>query len=416
MVIKMRPEATEDEKQDIINFLKDEGLIDERNQSHCWSNREETIAPKKNISKTKVAIVGVGLIGGSLAAAIRKFLPDIEVVGVDFEDTLQRAAKLKYIDAAVPKLEDLPEDIDILFLAAPIKTNIELLQKIVSLKKWKDLLITDMGSTKVSITRTAEQLSVPGTDNNWSFIGGHPMAGSERGGVGQANPFLFQNAVYVLTPGKTRHPTDEKMALLINLLYKVGARIIKISPEFHDRLVAHISHLPYVVAVSLINFIAQEEKSDIFYQLAAGGYRDLTRIAQSSYSVWSNIFQDNKQNIISAVDNLVRYFNSLKECLEKDNFKRELLRAQKTRVKMPAGTKGFINPLVDIRVEIEDKPGVLADITTTLANEAINIKDIAILKIRENLGGVLQLSFENQKTARKASERLKTRGYRIFGV
>ncbi|NIM11124.1 MAG: prephenate dehydrogenase/arogenate dehydrogenase family protein [Candidatus Aminicenantes bacterium] len=336
--------------------------------------------------------------------------------GVDFEDTLQRAAKLKYIDAAVPKLEELPEDVDILFLAAPIKTNIELLPKIVSLKKWKDLLITDMGSTKVSITRTADQLSVSAADSNWSFIGGHPMAGSERGGIGQANPFLFQNAVYVLTPGKTRQPADEKMALLINLLYKVGARIIKISPEFHDRLVAHISHLPYVVAVSLINFIAQEEKSDIFYQLAAGGYRDLTRIAQSSYSVWSHIFQDNKQNIISAVDNLVRYFNSLKECLEKDNFKRELQRAQKTRVKMPAGTKGFINPLVDIRVEIEDKPGVLADITTTLANEAINIKDIAILKIRENLGGVLELSFEDQKTARKASELLKTRGYRIFGV
>lgn len=348
-----------------------------------------------------------------MAAAVRKFLPDTVIYGVDFEETLETAKKLNYIDVALPSVDQLPEDIDILFLGAPIKTNVELLGKIVSLKEWKHLLITDVGSTKDSITRAADDLADKG--GGWSFIGGHPMAGGERGGVGFANPFLFQNAVYVLTPPKKRKPSDEQMAVFINLLYKVGARIIKISSEFHDRLVAHISHLPYVVAVSLINFIGQDEKSEIFYQLAAGGYRDLTRIAQSSYSVWSNIFKDNKRNIIEAVDNLITYFTFLKECLEKDDFKKELQHAQKTRVKMPSGTKGFINPLVDIRVEIEDKPGVLADITAILANESLNIKDIAILKIRENLGGVLQLCFEDQKMARRAAALLKSRGYRIYG-
>jgi prephenate dehydrogenase len=357
--------------------------------------------------------VGVGLIGGSMAAAVHKFLPDVEIYGVDFEEPIERAKELKYIDVVVPEPKDLPRDIDLLFLAAPIKTNIQLLKKIISLKKWKDLLITDVGSTKASITQTADQLSEKGS--GWSFIGGHPMAGSERGGVDAANPFLFQNAVYVLTPSKTKKPSDVKMAMLIDLLYKIGARIITVSAEFHDRLVAHISHLPYVVAVSLVNFIGKEEKSDIFYQLAAGGYRDLTRIAQSSYSVWSNIFEDNKQNIIEAVDHLAAYFGFLKECLEKDDFKKELQRAQKSRLKMPVGTKGLINPLVDIRVEIVDKPGVLAEVTSILAAEAINIKDIAILKGRENLGGVLQLFFEDQKTARKASKLLSSWGYRIFG-
>lgn len=346
-----------------------------------------------------------------MAAAVRKFLPEFRVYGVDFPEILEKAKKLKYIDEAVSKPEDLPADIDILFLGAPIKSNIQLLQQIVSLDKWKDLLVTDMGSTKASITNMADQL--PG--NNWSFIGGHPMAGSENAGIEAANPFLFQNAIYVLTPSKTRPPADEKMSMLINLLYKIGARIIKISPDFHDRLVAHISHLPYVVAVSLINFIGDNEKSEIFYQLAAGGFRDLTRIAQSSYDVWSNIFKDNKENILEAIDSLIKYFDFLKKCLEKDEFKKELHKAQRTRVKMPAGTKGFINPLVDIRVEIEDKPGVLADITSILAGEAINIKDIAILKIRENLGGVLQLQFEDKKTARKAAEFLHAKGYHTFG-
>ncbi len=204
------------------------------------------------------------------------------------------------------------------------------------------------------------------------------------------------------------------MSLLINVLYKIGARIIKITPQFHDRLVAHVSHLPYTVAVSLVNFLEGEEKSDIFYQLAAGGYRDLTRIAQSSFAVWSNIIQDNKENIIEAVDHLIQYFNRFKLLLEKDDLKelkKEMQRAQRTRVKMPSGTKGFINPLIDIRVEIEDKPGVLADITTIMANEGISIKDIAILKIRENLGGVLQMSFDTKKTAYKAVECHEAKGY-----
>jgi prephenate dehydrogenase len=358
----------------------------------------------------KVAIIGIGLIGGSLAAAMRRFLPEIEIFAMDSPETLEKALKLGYIDVAVQHAIDLPDDLDILFLGAPLKTNIQLLEEIVSAKQWQDLLITDVGSTKASITAAADGLSGQG----WSFIGGHPMAGSEKGGIEAATPFLFQNAVYVLTPSKTKAPADEKMSLLINVLYKIGARIIKISPEFHDRLVAHVSHLPYTVAVSLVNFLQGEEKSDIFYQLAAGGYRDLTRIAQSSFAVWSNIIQDNKKNITEAVDHLIRYFNRFKGLLEKDDLKelkKEMQSAQRTRVKMPSGTKGFINPLVDIRVEIEDKPGVLADITMSLANEGISIKDIAILKIRENLGGVLQMSFDNKKTAHKAVECLETKGY-----
>jgi len=367
--------------------------------------------PTAEASETVVAIVGIGLIGGSLAAALKRFQPGVKVIGVDFPETLEKALLLKYIDVAVERVEDLPEGIDILFLGAPLKTNIELLQQLAPLPKWKETLFTDVGSTKASISAAADLLP----ENNWFFIGGHPMAGSERGGIEAANPFLFQNAVYVLTPTKSKTPSDEKLTLLINLLYKVGARIIKIQPDFHDRLTAHISHLPYTVAVSLVNFLQGEEKSEIFYQLAAGGYRDLTRIAQSSYSVWGHIIQDNKANILEALDHLILYFNRFKSLLEKDDLKelkKEMQLAQNTRIKMPSGTKGFINPLVDIRVEIEDKPGVLSDITTIVAAEGINIKDIAILKIRENLGGVLQMSFEDKKTALKACEYLQVKGYK----
>lgn len=364
----------------------------------------------EDLNTYKIGIIGVGLIGGSLAAALKRFVPGLKIYGCDNPEVLEKAKERHYIDVGIEELKDLPDDLDILFLGAPLKTNIELLDRVAK-KKWKDLLVTDVGSTKGSITHRADELGGGG----WTFIGGHPMAGGERPGVEWANPFLFQNAVYVLTPSQTKTPSDEQMSVFISLLYKIGARIIKISPEFHDRLVAHVSHLPYAVAVSLVNFLKNEEKSDVFYQLAAGGYRDLTRIAQSSYAVWSNIIEDNKPNIIEAVDHLIEYFGELKKMLDSQDhkaLKKEMQGAQRTRVKMPAGTKGFINPLVDVRVEIEDRPGVLSDITTTMADEAVNIKDIAILKIRENLGGVLQMSFEDDKVARKAARLLQEKGYK----
>lgn len=354
--------------------------------------------------------MGVGLIGGSLAAASKRFWPEIEVWGVDSPETLEKALQKGYIDTAAPDIAALPDDLDLLFLGAPIHTNIELLNECVASRVWRDLLATDLGSTKNSILSAAENAGGEG----WSFIGGHPMAGGERGGVDNANPFLFQNAVYVLCPCVKRPPGDEKLAFLINLLYRIGARVIQVSASLHDRLVAHISHLPYLTAVSLLNFIAGEEKSDLFYQLAAGGYRDLTRIAQSTHSVWNNIIRDNKQNIIQAVDALILYMQHLKQLLEKEQFQPELLQARKIRERLPANTKGFINPLVDIRIEIEDKAGVLQDITSLLANDGINIKDIAILKIRENLGGVLQLSFEDRQTADRSQQLLEMRGYKIF--
>lgn len=373
------------------------------------------MGPQK-VSRLKVAIVGVGLMGGSLAAALKKFVPGAEVFGVDIPETLEKAGELGLIDRAVSEIAELPEDLDLLFLAAPILTNIRLLREVVAARTWNNLLITDMGSTKASIVREADTLGDAAEGSGkWAFIGGHPMAGSERAGVGQANPFLFENAVYVLSTTENANPSQEQKSLLMGLLVRIGARIIDIPADFHDRLVAHVSHLPYIVAVSLVNFIGEDEENELFYQLAAGGYRDLTRIAQGSYSMWSNIFHDNKQNILKAVDNLTGYFTYLKSRLMEDNFKEELNLAQDRRVKMPVGTKGFINPLVDIRVELVDRPGVLADITSAVAAENINIKDIAILKIRENLGGVLQLSFGDRPTADKAAGVLRARGYRIFG-
>ncbi len=360
----------------------------------------------------KIAVFGLGLMGGSLAAALKRFTTEIIVYGYDFDDTMNQALELKIIDHKVDKLNDLPSDLEIAFLAAPISSNLDLLKQLAALDKWDNLLISDLGSTKQSIVEFAD--SLPG--DNWSFIGGHPMVGSEKSGIDASTPYLFENAVYILSDSEKKTAADEKLSLLINILYKIGARIIKIPAAFHDKLAAHISHLPHLLAVSLVDFIGKQQKNDLFYQLAGGGFRDLTRVAGSSVDLWKDILGQNKENVCEVIDNFIGHLSEIKKNLENDTIEPVLLSANRKRNMIPSDTRGFINPLVDLRIEIEDKPGVLSDITSVLASAGVDIKDIAILKIRENLGGVLQLSFDKSKTARKAADLLQDKGYKTFSA
>ncbi len=358
----------------------------------------------------KIAVFGLGLMGGSLAAAFKKFLPELQVYGYDFDETADRALDLKFIDFKLEDFNELPDDLDIAFLAAPISVNLDLLKTLTAIKTWKHLLITDLGSTKKSVISTAESLAGP----RWSFLGGHPMVGSEKTGIDAATPFLFENAVYILSESSERKVPDDSMSLFIRILYKIGARVIKIPAEFHDKIVAHISHLPHLLAVSLVDFIGKQEKSDLFFQLAGGGFRDLTRVAGSSVNLWKDILGQNKENISLVLEEFAKHLLSIKDKLNDNSVESVLRSANKKRTQIPSDTRGFINPLVDIRVEITDTPGVLSDVTSILASEGVDIKDISILKIRENLGGVLQLSFDRSKTASKALSLLAARGYKVF--
>ncbi len=270
----------------------------------------------------RIAVVGLGLIGGSLVKSLRRVVPDCKLVGVDFHEMLVQAHD--DLDAVF-----LPENLaqalgeaDLVFLATPVGVILHLLPE-VSRAVRPGTIVTDVGSTKSWIVRQAAQYF----NGERYFIGGHPMAGSEKGGWENAEAHLFENAAYVLTPAS--NPPAHSLEALANLLQAIGARIIILDPEEHDRLVAEVSHLPQLLAVVLTNFIARhgEDEHGLRLQLVAGGFRDMTRIAASSFSIWQDILNSNRPNVRQSLQEFIIALQHLARDLDNDDFETSFRRA-----------------------------------------------------------------------------------------
>ncbi|MDZ7370469.1 MAG: prephenate dehydrogenase [candidate division KSB1 bacterium] len=356
----------------------------------------------------RAAIVGVGLIGGSLALALKKKGYKGTIIGIDEPHVLEKALRRKAIDEPYPSDELLKglSDADLVFLCTPISRIILLLQTIGNSLK-PGALVTDVGSIKRKIVETAN-LYMPA---HCDFIGGHPMAGAEVRGIDGADPFLFENAAWVLTPGK---PVDEKKRRAFgDLLESIGAKVLLLQPRLHDEIAAAVSHLPQMAAVALMNMAAgYNEQSPFFLKMAAGGFRDMTRVASSPFGIWKDICSANADMIEHFIDAYIQELQKVKSILH-DSHEMELYfnRAARSRLAIPTDTKGFLKPQYEISVAVEDKPGVLAALANILAAEAINIKDIEVLKIREDEGGTFRLAFGEQADQERAIELLTAAGY-----
>lgn len=356
----------------------------------------------------RIAIVGLGLIGGSFGLALKKKGFEGEIVGVDRQGNLEGAFFRKAIDKGFTR-EQMAEGLqnaDLIFLCAPIHIIIEQLGEIGKYIK-PGAVITDAGSIKRQIVQAAEQL----LPSNCNFIGGHPMAGSEFKGVNAADFFLFENATWVLTPGKSVDVRKSKM--LINMLEWIGAKVLVLDPQLHDEIAAAVSHLPQMAALSLMNLVAKQnvQKSDYFLKMAAGGFRDMTRIASSPYSVWEPICRSNIDMISIYIDAYIEELEKLKTLLAEKKLEDYFTFAAKNRLSIPTDTKGFIKPQFEISVNAEDKPGVIAKISSVLANNNINIKDMEVLKIREDEGGTFRLAFSTENDQQTAINLLKNQGF-----
>jgi prephenate dehydrogenase len=355
----------------------------------------------------RVLIVGVGLIGGSLGLALKRKGFKGTIIGVDDPDVLEQAKQRKVLDEAYPRdqLEKAASDADLIFLCTPIMEIIRILQSIGKHTRPKTL-ITDVGSTKRKIVETAN-IHVPGYCN---FIGGHPMAGSEARGIQAADPFLFENTTYVLTPSR---PIEESTRKAFGqLLEMIGAKVLLLLPTLHDEIAAAVSHLPQMAAVALMNLIAdRQEESPYFLKMAAGGFRDMTRIASSPYSVWEPIRQSNADMISTFIDAYIAELHKLKEIMLTPKLAKYFDKATKYRLSIPKDTKGFLRPQFDISVSVEDKPGIIARIATALADENINIKDIEVLKIREDEGGTMRLALSTEEDRSRAITLLRRKSF-----
>ncbi len=277
----------------------------------------------------KITIIGVGLIGGSLGLALRKGRPKFKIVGVDKKEVLEKAIVRGAIDEGTVNFKEGVKEADIVIMATPVKTILDLLPKISPFLR-KGCLVTDTGSTKVKIVETANQ--VLSTDIH--FIGGHPMAGSEKYGIDSADPHLFQDKTYILTPTKKINlVTLEKIFLLIEM---VDAKRLILDPLDHDRIVGAVSHLPQIMAVSLINMInilTQEENNSNYFKAIGSGFKDMTRIALSPCKIWEDICGTNKEAILTMIQKYKQCLNLIEDKLINDpeGLKEEFQKARKLR-------------------------------------------------------------------------------------
>lgn len=352
----------------------------------------------------KVGIFGVGLLGGSVALGLKERFLAEEVHAYDQDpEALEKALFLGVADRVHTQLGPWVAELDLGVLAAPVGALPALGEALAPLAH-PESLWTDVGSVKGEVVAALEG-RLP------HYLGGHPMAGSERAGVENAHAGLLQNAVWVLTPTEGTSPrAKEGVRRLVEAL---GAYPLEMPPLLHDRLVARISHLPYLLAVALNRMVAQSPHRDLLIFLAAGGFRDLTRVASGSPRMSRDMVVANKEALKEAIEELRAVLLEMEELLEAPEALLEAAEAAKrTRDSLPIVRRSLLPEMHDLVVQVPDRPGEIARIATALGEAGVNIKDIEVLTIRE-AAGALRLGFATREERERARAVLQGVGYRM---
>lgn len=282
-----------------------------------------------DFSFNKITIIGVGLIGGSFGFALKEKKPNFKIVGIDKKEIIEKAIARGAIDEGTVNLKEGIKEADIVIIATPVKTIINILTQINPFLK-RGCLVTDTGSTKGQIVERADKV----LSKDIFFIGGHPMAGSEEYGIESANPHLFQDRTYILTP--TKKSNLIAIEKIFSLIKMIGANRLILNPLEHDRIVGAVSHLPQIIAVSLINMVSeliQKENNNNYFKAVGEGFKDMTRIASSPYKVWEDICCTNKEIILEMIQEFRNYLGVIEDKLKNDpsSLKEEFQKASKLR-------------------------------------------------------------------------------------
>ncbi|MZP28143.1 prephenate dehydrogenase/arogenate dehydrogenase family protein [Heliobacterium undosum] len=373
----------------------------------------------------RVAIIGLGVIGGSLAMALTQGQLVDEVIGVDRDEETR---KLALATRAAHRVEayaaEAVAEADLVVLATPVRTYPAIIESIVHRLK-PGTIVTDVGSTKQWVLEQMGRLLPPGV----RFVGGHPMAGSEKQGIRGADRYLLENAVYVLTPDAD---TDAGALQAVENLFKAaGARVLQIGAEEHDRMVALVSHLPHMMAVALVETLSEAAKEyPKAPMLAAGGFRDTTRVAAGDPQMWVDIACTNREPLLhmigcfrNALDRLEAQIDACGGCgssqersRASDNdtsveaLRETLAHAREVRLSIPRKAKGILPGIHEIVVTVPDEPGVIGTMARLLGDNGVNIADIEILRVREGHGGTIRIGFYEAPDADRAVEVLAGAG------
>ena len=361
---------------------------------------------------SSVGIIGTGLIGSSLGMALRRARPSLHVVGFDLDPhELATAERLGAIDEAATSAEDAAARADLLVLAVPVQA-VPTAAKQLAPMLHDDAILTDVASVKSPIV-DALQAAAPA---HVHVIGGHPMAGSHERGAAHASADLFVGATYLLTP--TTHTSAVAYQRLHGLIAAIGARPMAVEPARHDQLVAVVSHLPQLTASTLMNLAAERASTDHaeLLLLAAGGFRDTTRVAASHPQLWLDICAENREAIVAALDDFSERLRTLRSIVadeDRDGLYRVLDGARAARRSLP-GKRSVSGTMIDVVVPIPDRPGVLAHVTRAVGEVGVNIEDFRIDHAWEGGRGALSLAILGSDAAETAVRALRQAGFEVF--
>jgi prephenate dehydrogenase len=343
-------------------------------------------------------VVGLGLIGSSLALALHG--AGWTVTGLDSDETVTRAA----LEAGVIGGCEPDADVVLAIVATPASVVAKVAREILEGSSNDLLIVTDVAGVKGAIVSDV---------HDPRFLGGHPMAGSELRGLAGARADLFQGCTWVLTPTTTTKP--ETYTALHGILRELGANVVAVDADDHDRLVAVASHVPHLLAGALMNEATRVAEQDaVLLQLAAGGFRDMTRVAAGDPSIWPDILFENRQAISQSLRSLEERLRGLREALNADDhaaIKTDLAQAAFARRQLPGRALNSEN-LAYLRVGVSDQPGVLAAVTMAASEMLVNIYDIEIAHGIEGSSGTLLLAVD-ARLADSFSAALSARGYQV---
>lgn len=326
---------------------------------------------RSNGGQRRANVVGLGLIGGSVALALRS--RGWFVTGSDSDSSVgERAIAIGAADAL-----GLDPGAEITFVATPVGSVVEAVERALEVT---DGLVTDVGSVKADLC---------GRIHSPRFVGGHPMAGSELDGIDGADPEMFEGAVWVLTPDSD--VPDETFATVASVISTLGAEVVALPPFDHDRLVAVVSHVPHLTAASLMAMASERaEEHASLLRLAAGGFRDMTRIASGRPGIWIDICRANGRAIVDALDEMINALSDIRRMVVDDDHAGllEMLTASReARVNLP-GRVTDPTSLSEVRIRIPDRSGAAAEVFTLAAELGVNIANFEVVHLAEGARGV----------------------------
>jgi prephenate dehydrogenase len=355
----------------------------------------------------KIGFIGLGLIGGSIAKGIKRVHPEYQLLAYSrTRAKLELALSDGGIDEIIDGIDGRLGSCDMLIFCTPVSYIAGYLEQIKPFLS-PSCILTDVGSTKQVILKEIQRLGLTA-----QFVGGHPMAGSEKTGYENASDHLLENAFYVLAP--TEDTPDALTETMRRFVLDLGAIPTVLACAEHDRVVAAISHLPHLIACALVNLVQDNDRGDVMKTLAAGGFKDITRIASSSPEMWEQICMTNREAIADFIRLYIAEMEDILADVEQGHgagIYKLFERARAYRNSISDHQHGSVTRTYCLYCDVVDRPGAIAKVSGLLAGHDISIKNIGILNNRVSEPGALRVEFYDEEGRTQAAAVLKAAGF-----